>query len=191
MRGALAAVMAVVSVCLGPIPLYGQSRPAFDVEAGPGFANGSGTSPAPSLPTASFGAGLWLTNRWGLAAVHVRSIGEDRFEPPIDARDRVFAGKEALRYTRVVARYRKPVGPGDIVAGVGLVLGASYAYIDYLKTPSGLQRLGGRAGWGGLGLEMYFDRRVSRHVGFRAGVTLDTGTETTVVQPVLQGIVTF
>ncbi len=192
MRGALAAVIAVVSVCLGPIPLCGQSRSAFDVEVGPGFANGSGAeNPAPSLPTASFGAGFWLTNRWGLAAVHVRSIGEDRFDPPIDAPDRVFAGKEALRYTRVVARYRKPIGPGDIVAGVGLVLGASYAYIDYLKTPSGLQRLGGRASWGGVGLEMYFNRRVSRYVGFRAGVTLDTGTETTVVQPVLLGIVTF
>jgi len=137
------------------------------------------------------GAGLWLSNHWGLAVVHVRSFGEDRLNPPIDGRDRLFAGKEALRYTRAVARYRASVGPGDLVAGAGVVLGASYVYLDYLKTPSGLQRLKPRTSWGGIGLEVYFDRRLLQHVHLRVGATLDTGTETTVVQPALLGVFTF
>ena len=192
MRSVLNVVVVAVSIGVAPIPAYSQSRSTFSVEVGPGFAFGSGAeNPAPSLPTASAGAGLWFSSQWGLAVAHVRGFGEDRVDPPVDGGDRVFAGKEALRYTRAVVRYRRSLGPGDIVAGAGLVLGASYVYLDYLKTPSGLQRLKPRTSWGGVGLEMYFDRRVSRHVSVRVGATLDTGTETTVVQPVLLGVIGF
>lgn len=192
MRTLLNVMAVAVSLGIAPMPAHGQSGPRFSVEGGPGFAVGSGTEdPAPSLPTVSLGAGLWLGRQWGIAVAHVRGIGEDRVDPPVDGGDRLFAGKEALQYTRAVMRYRRSMGPGDLVAGAGLVLGASYVYLDYLKTPSGLRRLKPTTSWGGIGLEMYFDRRVSRHVHVRVGATLDTGIETTVVQPVLLGVIGF
>jgi hypothetical protein len=176
-----------------PSGVSGQSSSTIDVELGLGFAAGGGLeNPAPSLPTLSLGAGFWLTERWGLAVAHVRSYGEDLSDPPVDSTDRVFAGAEELRYTRAVGRYRRDVGAaGDIVLGFGLVLGASFVDIVFLKTPIGLQRLRPTTKWGGFTVEGYFQRAILGHLGVRAGGTLDTGTETTVFQPVVLGIVTF
>jgi hypothetical protein len=71
------------------------------------------------------------------------------------------------------------------------MLGASFTYIDFLKTPSGLQRESPRSTWAGFGAEAYFNRPVASHIGLRGGATLDTGTETTVFHPVLLGVITF
>jgi hypothetical protein len=132
-------VLAIV-IFLVPAAALGQSRSTIEIELGPGFALGGGSeNPAPSLPTLSLGAAFWLVERWGLTVTHVRSHGKDLREPPVESIDRVFAGAEDLRYTRAVARYRRRVvNAGDVVLGVGFVLGGSFTDIDFLKTPTGL-----------------------------------------------------
>lgn len=149
-------------------------------------------NPAPSLPVLSLGAALWFAERWGLAVTHVRSYGEDLRKPPVEGMDRIFAGAEDLRYTRAVARYRKEVASaGNVVLGFGFVLGGSFTDIDFLKTPGGLERLRPKSKWGGFAVEAYFQRSLLPHVDVRAGGTLDTGTETTVFQPVVLGVIAF
>lgn len=192
MLGRRLCATAGVLLVIPPVVLA-QSRPTVDVEFGPGFAVGGGLeNPAPSLPTVSIGAGFWLAERWGVAVTRVRSYGEDLREPPVEITDRVFAGAEDLRYTRATGRYRREVGAaGDIVLGLGLVFGASFTDIDFLKTPAGLQRLRPKTTWRGFAVEAYFQRTILAHFAVRIGGTLDTGTETTVFQPVVLGAITF
>jgi hypothetical protein len=182
-----------IVIFLVPAAALGQSRSTVEIEFGPGFAVGGGSEdPAPSLPTLSLGATFWLVERWGLAVTHVRSYGEDLREPPVELMDRVFAGAEDLRYTRAVARYRRRVvNAGEVVLGVGFVLGGSFTDIDFLKTPTGLQRLRPKSTWGGFAVEGYFQRFWRAHMGVRVGGTFDTGFETTAFEPVMLGVLAF
>jgi hypothetical protein len=182
-----------IVICVLPAAALGQSRSTVEVEFGPGFAIGSGSeNPAPSLPTLSLGAVVWLVERWGIAVTHVRSYGEDLREPPVESMDRVFGGAEDLQYTRAVARYRRGVfSAGDIVLGVGFVFGGSFTDIDFLKTPAGLERLRPKSRWGGFAVEGYFQRFWRAHIGVRVGSTLDTNVETTAFEPVMLGVFAF
>jgi hypothetical protein len=183
---------AVAALSLPTMALAQSATSKADLEAGAGLAIGGGVeNSAPSLPTVSFGAAVWLGRQWGIAVNHVTSYGEDRWEPPIETTTRIFAGQEHLRYTRITGRYRRQVGGGDIVLGFGVIVGGSYANIVFLKSSDRSQRQSVKTTWQGVTVEVSFFQAFSESLGARVGIALDTGTETTVLRPFALAVYSF
>ena len=58
------------------------------------------------FPSMMSGLPSGLSERWGVAARHVRGPGDDIWGSPVESGDRIFSGEGNLRYTTVTARRR-------------------------------------------------------------------------------------
>jgi hypothetical protein len=171
-------------------PRVASDRRGLDVEAGYGFAAGSGAeNPAPSLGTITFGATVWLGERWGTGIMLVRSFGEDRFHESVEAGQPIVHLATDLRYTRIVARYRRPLAGQRLVIGFGFVRHGSFAH--GIRDANTGRPPGPGTSWSGSTGEATWQHRLHRRLSLRAGVTFDTNVETTVVQPLALAVVTF
>jgi hypothetical protein len=168
----------------------GPDRRGLDIEAGFGFAAGSGSeNPAPSLGTINFGATVWLGERWGAGVMLVRSFGDDPFHESVVDGQRFVHFATDLHYTRVVARYRQPLAGQRLVIGFGLVREGSFAL--GIREANSNRPPGTDLTWSGASAEAFWHHRLHRRLALRAGVTFDTNVETTVFQPLALAVITF
>jgi len=184
----------LASLVLAVTPAAAQAPSRLDLEVGPGYSIGTGLEdPAPDLGTMSLGATMWLSRTWGVALVRVASYGDDLYDEPFDSGSAITRGTTELRYVRLTARHRRTVGEKwGLVLGAGIVARASFRDVSDLRSASGLVRFEGpEIRWGGLSAEIYVDRSLLRHLSLRAGLSLDTGTETTVFLPAVVAVVRF
>jgi hypothetical protein len=163
----------------------------FEVELGGGYVFGSGAeNPGPSLPAFDAGFVFWPTARWGIAARLVEGPGED-LHAPVPSLDRTFLGVGHLHYWTVTARHRRVTPALSLELGFGLMRDGHFATVQVFRDPA----LGRRADpdnfFGGLSLEAFVSRAVSRHFGIKAGLTYDFNVETNNLQPIVLGTVRF
>lgn len=165
----------------------------LDVEVGFGQLIHPGQNSRPSPGTASAGVAIWLTDAWGIAAVHVRGRGFSLNDPIREGSDRVFLGQQGLRYTRVGVRYRRELTPVlTLQVGWGAIVGGSRQVVELLKTDEGLVRSSPRYPWGSIfGGEAYVAASLGRHVRARFGVVVDGDPESILVQPTLGALIVF
>ena len=187
----------IVLVLVGTLhvgPLVAQQRDKLEVQVGGGYVlGGGGENPGPSLPVYDVGLAFWLSERWGVAARHVRGPGDDIWGSPVEDSDRIFSGEGNLRYTTVTARRRWFMASGmELNIGFGLMLGGSYEGVSFLKR-SGQPplRLRPETSFGGFALELLVGRKLSRHFGVKVGFTEDFNFDTANTQFVGLAIFSF
>jgi hypothetical protein len=157
----------------------GSERGAVDVEAGFGFAIGSGENPSPSLNTLNAGIVVWPARNWGASIRFVRGPRDRQLSP------------ERLSYRTITARFRRE-GPLGLIAemGTGLVIRGRFEKASSQFFEQG-RPVHPRATFGGVVVETLLGSRFSEHFGFKAGVSCTVGANAIVMHPALVATVGF
>lgn len=162
----------------------------LDIEAGGGYLFGGGAeNPGPSLPTYDLGVVVWPVTHWGFAVRFVRGPGHDFYEPIVQS-DRTFYGPERLSYNTFTVRYRGLIRPKTFIeAGVGVMANGQFSVQQFLyHTQTYIHT---RTSFNGYAIEALVSHRFTRHLGMKAGVTIDFNVETNNFQPLVLGTVGF
>lgn len=157
-----------------------------EVEGGAGYSVGGGLEGhAPSLPTWTVGATIWVSRHWGLSGSRVVGIGDDPIAQPSAGQenpvsDRDYLAQTGLRFWRWSVRHRRGDGPWRWVAGLGIVHGRWGERVRFRDDGRVLES---RQGWGGFLVELQGERSLSPHLALRAGLTYNGFTDPIVFHP--------
>lgn len=173
------------------IPAAAAAQARVEVVPGIGYAIGSGAEdPAPSLGTWSVGAGLWPLRTWGIGVDVVRSYGQDRQRVCGSCSgERDLVSATALRYTRWSVRHRIGRAATTGLVHAGIVTGGRFEHVVQVRGDA--RHLRSAISWGGLSVGAMLEHPIRPWLAGRAGVSVDTNIETTVVLPALQLVARF
>ena len=172
------------------LPAAAQS-PGVELQGGAGYVRDSGEGP--SVRTASAGAVLWLTQNVGIGGRFIQGIGNDHFDPAIQAGDRIFFGPGGLRMWTATAQGRWLVHGLEWNLGVGWG-GHSY---EYQETLTGIRRGDGtidpitptpipqRYGTGFIASEVLVGRRLVGRLHVKGGFTYGLAGDVHPFQPLV------
>jgi hypothetical protein len=150
----------------------------LELQAGGGYVHDSGEGP--SQGAVEVGAVFWLTSHTGVGSSFVKGIGDDHFQPPEHAGDRIFLGPGGLRQTTFTVQFR---GVDELGLEWNFGIGIGSVSYEYQQILTGIRRANGeidpvtptllrdRSGVESIPIEVLAGHHIRGPLGVKAGFT--------------------